>query len=85
MSELYAYSIYRTETIEFKGEAFTVNFMKRKDGEEYKLIAVNDEGTKRFSGEYSRETADAFENINGSDLADEVYVVLRARIESNAG
>lgn len=81
MSKLIAFQIYRTERITINGELFTINFMKKKDGEEYKLIAINDDKTKQLHGSYSAETADDFLNITGRRLEEEVYSILKADIE----
>lgn len=81
MSEIIAFEIYRTENISINGDAFTVRFAKRKDGEEYALFAVNENKTKSWRGFYSPETAADFKHSTGRQLEEEVYAVLKGDIE----
>jgi len=81
MSVMIAFEIYRTEVFTFNGEQFTVQFTKRKDGEEYALFAVNDLGTKSWRGFYSPETAADFLESSGQKLEEEVYSVLKGDVE----
>jgi hypothetical protein len=75
MSKLIAFQIYRTEQIVINGELFTVNFTKKKDGEEYRPIAINDDKTKQLCGSYSVETANDSLHITGRKLEEEVSLL----------
>lgn len=79
---LIAFETYRTETLQIKGETFTVTFTKRKDGEEYAVFAVNDSGSKRWRAFYTSETADDFNTSTGQQLADEVLKVLQSDVSN---
>lgn len=81
MSEIIAFENYRSEKITINGESFTVHFSKRKDGEEYALHAVNDDGTKNWRGFYSAETAADFTRSTGQKLGEGVYSVLQDDID----
>ena len=84
MTDLISFHIYRTESIELKGEHFTAYFSKRTDGEEYALFAVNHSKSKSWRAFYTSEIASDFEQATGQKLEEEVYKVLQSDIESGA-
>lgn len=84
MTELIAFDIYQTERMVFEGNRHTVNFTKRKDGEEYALVAVNDATGKSWRCSYSAEAAADFRNLQATDLANKVYELRRIDIARGA-
>lgn len=82
MTDLISFHKYRTESIELKGEHFTVYFSKRTDGDEYALFAVNDSKSKSWRAFYTPEVASDFEQATGQKLEEEVSRVLQSDIES---
>lgn len=81
MSELIAFHVYRTETLELKGNQYTVSFTKRSDQEEYALFAVNANKLKSWHAFYSREVAEDFKKSTDHVLEYKVYEILKCEIE----
>lgn len=81
MSDLLAFSIYRTERLNFNGEVFTIYFTEHKDGQEFAVKALNQSGTKNLKGSFTKETAIHFSKLGGDDLATEVYKILKSELE----
>lgn len=81
MTDLIAFDIYRTELLKIKDKTYEVNFTKRKNSEEYNLIAINPNNQKQFHASYSVEIADDFKKSTGDNLAEVVYQILKNDIE----
>lgn len=81
MSDLIAFHVYRTETLELKGNQYTVSFTKRSDQEEYALFAVSANKLKSCHAFYSREVAEDFKKSTDHALEDKVYKILEYEIE----
>ena len=80
MTELIAFDIERSEELTLNGRSCVVHFHKRRDGEEYRLIAIDHESGKQESCSYSEETAAYFKALHGAELADEVARMLAAHV-----
>jgi hypothetical protein len=81
MSELIAFHIYRTETLQLNREKYIVHFTKRNDLEEYALFAKSESSANNWRCFYSPEIAADFKRSTGRELEEEVYAVLKGDIE----
>lgn len=80
MTEIIAMTIYRTETLVVDGQPCIVRFQKRKDGDEYILLATNETTGKSRRASYTKETAADFERQHGADLEAAVQEILAEQV-----